>query len=122
MAELIGGLAILGIAVASKINSSENKTANKIKSKVTDNIYNSNNLPKNRSKLQFMADDKFEQSHHIKETGVIPKYYNRIPHETDSVFSDDGSSDSTSVASNDKPLIEKADDMIKGKIEKWNIS
>ena len=112
MAEILGGLAVLGTAVANKLKNKDDKKNNKIKSTVSGNIYNSNKLPEVRKTMQQKADDRYELSKNPKKTGVIPKYYNRVKadDDNDSNFSDDESNHS--VASEGKPLYEKAKDMI----------
>ena len=115
MAEILGGLALLGTVITNKLGSTDEKTdKKKIDSKTSGNIYNSNKLHVNRDKMQSLADDKWEKAKHPEKTNVIPKYYNRTKHgsdDNDSTFSDD-CSDGSSVVSNDKPLYEKGQELI----------
>ena len=117
MVEILGGLALLGTVITNKMNQSKQDntlTTNKvIEPKMKSNIYNSDQIRNIRGKIQRMADDKWEKSKNPSVTNVIPKYYNRTKQcDNDSTFSDN-CSDVSSNASDDVPLFEKGNNILK---------
>lgn len=115
MAEILGGLALIGKVISDRTdNAPVPHIKQRIRPKTTGNIYNSNQIRQTKKNLQKMADSKWNAAKNPEETGVIPKYYNRINRKTqdcDSVFSDECNISDSDV--DERPLYEKGNDLLK---------
>ena len=81
MAELIGGLAVLGHYMNGRSDKQQlENNKNKLETENTSgkNIFDNNRTPKVLKETKKMAKDKYEQSKDFKKTGVIPPMYKYI--------------------------------------------